>query len=98
MSRADSLYQKGLKYFNNKDYENARSAASEYLTELEKNKDENFGNARDVRNFFEKVLEKQAVRVSFMGNISEKDMLTIEKEDIITYIPTETKKTYKIGF
>lgn len=76
----------------------ALKKAKEYLENMVEDKDANFGNARDVRNFFEKVLEKQAVRVSFMGNISEKDMLTIEKEDIITYIPKDPRKTNKIGF
>ena len=76
----------------------AREAVKEYTVQMACYKDENFGNARDVRNFFEKVLERQAARVSFLPNITDKDMVTVTEADIIPYTPTERKTTRKIGF
>lgn len=62
-------------------------AVAEHIRRMHANRDEHFGNARDTRNFFEKVMERQAVRVSFLPNISEKDMLTITEADVIPYQP-----------
>ncbi len=78
----------------------AMLAVAEYIRQMHANRDENFGNARDVRNFFEKVMERQAVRASRLPNISEKDMLTITAEDVLPYRPKDpkAKKTNKIGF
>lgn len=47
------------------------------------NKDQNFGNARWVRNIFEKTLEIQANRLAPDGNISNESLTTITEEDII---------------
>ena len=76
----------------------AGEAVKEYTIQMACYKDENFGNARDVRNFFEKVLERQAARVSFLPNITDKDMVTITDADIIPYTPPEKKNTRRIGF
>ena len=79
----------------------AAGAASEYLTQMEANKDENFGNGRDVRNFFEKVLECQATRVTSNFNATEEEMLTIEVEDIPVFVPIDDgpkPREKKIGF
>lgn len=46
-------------------------------------KDENFGNARHVRNLFEKTLENQATRLATAGEgYSRSKLLSIEAEDI----------------
>ncbi len=79
----------------------AQLAADEYITNMEADKDGNFGNGRSVRNFFERVLEKQAIRVTTMPNATEEDFLTIVKEDIIPYVSNsgEVKvREKKIGF
>ena len=47
------------------------------------NKDHNFGNARWVRNIFEKTLEIQANRLATDGNISNESLTTITEDDII---------------
>ncbi len=79
--------------------EGAAAAVQRYMEELESNKGDNFGNARDVRNFFEKVLERQAGRVGFMTEIKDTDLLTVLEEDIIPYTPKKPeKKMGKIGF
>ena len=45
-------------------------------------KTKNFGNARYVRNVFEKTLENQAVRLSSQPRITHDDLITIEAGDI----------------
>ena len=64
----------------------AASWAQDYFTWLANNRGENFGNARDVRNFFEKVVTAQAARLTDLGaelTMLPKDALvTIEADDI----------------
>lgn len=48
------------------------------------NKDSNFGNARWVRNIFEKTLELQANRLASEGNISNESLITITEQDILS--------------
>ena len=66
--------------------DDARSRERAYFDQLVANKDENFGNARDVRNFFERVLSAQATRLANLGaelTMLPKDALvTIEADDI----------------
>ncbi len=53
------------------------------LAEDVANKDENFGNARHVRNLFEKTLENQAMRLAAdTDGLSREDLQAIEAEDI----------------
>ena len=54
---------------------------SKYFEQLYVNRDENFGNARDVRNIFEKVVANQANRIVAMDNPSDMDILEIKKVD-----------------
>ena len=98
---ASELYEIFISMCNKYSFElteGAKKAAENYLVILAENKGANFGNARDVRNFFEKILEKQAVRVGFMRNISQQDMLTITEADIIDYVPPKKSSGIKIGF
>jgi len=62
--------------------EEAEAAASEYLKKLEAEKDENFANGRDVRNYFEKAVTRQASRIAAMESPSDEDILTLTKEDV----------------
>ena len=50
---------------------------------FEKNQtDPTFGNARGVRNFFDRVVMNQATRILTLPNPSEIEFKTIKKEDI----------------
>ena len=60
----------------------AVSWAEEYFKWLADNKDENFGNARDVRNFFEKALSAQATRLAGSAERSREALMVIEADDI----------------
>jgi len=52
-----------------------------------KNRDANYANARDVRNFFEKALKRQSNRLAPLGdNLTRKKLSTITKEDLFSDI------------
>ena len=58
------------------------------MAELEKllssaiaHKDMNFGNARFVRNLFEKSIQNQAMRLSSQPNITEEILSILKSED-----------------
>lgn len=54
----------------------------DYFKKMYENRDDNFANARDVRNFFENVLTKQANRLAHQTNVTDKDLVTILYEDV----------------
>lgn len=45
-------------------------------------KDDNFANARDIRNLFENIVTNQARRLAFIENVSDEDMTCILLDDI----------------
>ena len=54
---------------------------AEDLRDLYENRDENFGNARDVRNRFEKAVAKQADRLAGMESPSVEQLMELKTED-----------------
>ena len=54
----------------------------EHLDELYEDRDRNFGNARDVRNLFEKIVANQANRVAGLENPTDEDICTITTDDL----------------
>lgn len=58
-------------------------------------KDESFGNARVVRNLFEKCIQNQANRIVKLKKISSKTLKTLTEEDIPE--PKETEKSVSFG-
>lgn len=72
--------------------EDAREEAKKIIDDLARNSDENFGNAREVRQFFEALQPIQAERIAEslddLGDISElsnEELMRIESEDIRYY-------------
>lgn len=67
------------------DYNLSDEAATVLRTYIENavaNKDKNFGNARFVRNLFEKTLENQATRLASQGQITKELLQEIKADDI----------------
>ncbi len=56
---------------------------------LYRDRDENFGNARDVRNIFERSVSNQANRLAAMEAPNKDDLMTFKKEDIVGEKPKE---------
>ena len=46
------------------------------------NRSDNFGNGRDVRNFFEDTVVRQANRLAKMENPTKEDLITIIPKDL----------------
>ncbi|MBR6259303.1 MAG: AAA family ATPase [Oscillospiraceae bacterium] len=53
----------------------------EHLNDLYEQRDENFGNARDVRNLFENIVTVHSNRVAAMEAPTKDDLTTVQKED-----------------
>lgn len=60
----------------------AEAAVMAEIERLEGSKGENFANAREVRNLFEKIITNQASRVSALGDVDEEQLTTITAEDL----------------
>lgn len=54
----------------------------EKLHDMVQHKDSNFGNARDIRNYLNCVIERQANRLINAVSVSREQLLTIEVEDL----------------
>ena len=64
----------------------AKTALKSLLENAVAEKDKNFGNARFVRNLFEKTLERQANRLSKQENLSKEMLTEITKSDLMTVV------------
>ena len=62
--------------------EEAENFAAEDFKDLYENRDENFGNARDVRNVFEKAVARQANRVAAMEAPTREDLMKFTVDDL----------------
>ena len=84
---ADELFEILMNMAKSQEYEFTKEAkieAMNYFKNLCENKDNNFANAREVRNYFEKAITKQASRLVELGeNIDDKTLITIEQDDLV---------------
>ncbi|MBR6950103.1 MAG: AAA family ATPase [Oscillospiraceae bacterium] len=62
--------------------EEAAAFAKEHFSKMYEYRDENFGNGRDVRNFFENAIAAHSDRVSQMEAPTREDLMTLLKEDL----------------
>lgn len=78
------IYEFNLSKFDYHMTEDASVAIREVMEDAIAHKDKNFGNARFVRNLFEKTLERQAKRLasSSLSSLSEEALTEIKVEDI----------------
>ena len=52
------------------------------LEQMLRERDENFGNARDVRNLFEQALSRQADRVAQLEAPTREQLMALELDDV----------------
>ena len=62
--------------------ETAEQYAKEFLDEMYACRDENFGNARDVRNFFERSVAFQADRLAELESVDKEALMALTVEDL----------------
>lgn len=82
---ADELFQIFEVNCQKNDYvmsEEAKTILKSLLEKVVAEKDKNFGNARFIRNLFEKTLERQANRLSKQENLSKEMLTEISSEDL----------------
>ncbi|MBQ3514946.1 MAG: AAA family ATPase [Lachnospiraceae bacterium] len=63
--------------------EDALQYVNEHFSNWVLNKDKNFGNARDVRNYLDEVINQQANRLVTLPVCKEEDLTTLTLEDVI---------------
>ncbi len=61
----------------------ATDYVAEHLRDLAENHEEHFANAREVRNYFERCIERQATRVVSEPNIDANSLTTFKLPDVI---------------
>lgn len=82
----EELYQIYCSYLKKNDYnisDEATNVIKETIDKAVINKDKNFGNARFIRNLFEKTLENQATRLASTGELTEENLTLITIDDVI---------------
>lgn len=62
--------------------EPGRKYVKEYLAKRAEANDENFANAREVRNYIERSIAKQATRIVSLKEVSDKQLKTLTKSDL----------------
>ena len=72
----------------------AEAEVKEYFTAVSEAAGE-FGNARGVRNTFEKILTEQANRIAEMDSVSRDDLMKITKDDVTKALFEEETKSDK---
>ncbi len=83
---AEELYKIFEFKANEFDYtisESAQNKLKDYFNTIVSRNDANFGNARFVRNFFEKTLEQQANRLASQSFLTIQQLTEIKEEDVI---------------
>jgi type VII secretion ATPase EccA len=81
---AEDLYKIFRQYLKKNQYTITKEAASavfEHLQNKVATKDRNFGNARYVRNLFEKTIQAQANRLAKAGKVSDEQLVEITLAD-----------------
>ena len=73
----------------------ADAFALELFRDMYENRDDNFGNGRDVRNRFEDVVSRQADRLAAMENPTKEDLMTILKQDFLLGVEDENAQEEK---
>jgi SpoVK/Ycf46/Vps4 family AAA+-type ATPase len=72
--------------------EEAEKFVKEEIVKREAAKGENFANAREVRNLFEKIITNQAARVSELEDVDEEALSTITIDDLTDEFEEEMEK------
>lgn len=81
----EQLYNIFLSMCKKQEYEPneaGKKYAKEYLATKSDNRDENFANAREVRNYIERAIARQASRIVKLNEVSDKQLKTLTKSDL----------------
>ncbi len=87
-----AIFELQCKKYQYKLTEEADKAVRAEIIRLEESKGENFANAREVRNLFEKIIANQASRVSALEDVDEETLSTITIDDLTDKFEEEYEK------
>ena len=76
------IFRQQCSRYNYKLTEEAEKAIDAIIEDKEKNKDDNFANAREMRNLFEAIITNQASRVAELEAPTDEDITTITPADL----------------
>ena len=76
------IFESNCKKYDYKMDEGAREAIYARIEKMVEEKDENFANAREVRNLFETIITNQASRVDKLDAPQDEDLITITLADV----------------
>ncbi len=65
--------------------------AEELFKDMYENRDENFGNARDVRNIFERAVANHSDSIAKLDCPTREDLMTFKKEDFVGHKDDESE-------
>ena len=81
----DELYKIFMGYCKSEEYTveaSAQKMLMKLITNIYNNRGEDFGNGREVRNLFEKIVTKQSKRVASIACPTKNDLMEIKMEDL----------------
>ena len=81
----DELYKIFMGYCKSEEYTveaSAQKMLMKLITNIYNNRSEDFGNGREVRNLFEKIVTKQSKRVASIACPTKNDLMEIKMEDL----------------
>ena len=81
----EELYEIFMSMCKKQEYipnEPGKKYVKEYLTKKAEEHDENFANAREVRNYIERAISRQASRIVELENVSDTQLRTLTKTDL----------------
>ena len=76
------IFENNCSQFDYRLQPEAKLALQQYLEQQIAHKSKDWGNARVVRNLFEKVIQAQSVRLAMLGDVSRQALITILDTDI----------------
>lgn len=82
---SEQLYNIFMDMCKKQDYmpnEPGKKFVKEYFAKRVENRDENFANAREVRNYLERSISRQASRIVELDEVSDKQLKTLTKSDL----------------
>lgn len=96
----DELYKIFMGFCKNEEYTvetSAQKILMKLITNIYNNRGEDFGNGREVRNLFEKIVTKQSKRVATIACPTKNDLMQIKMEDLpLNTIPDGCERESKV--
>jgi SpoVK/Ycf46/Vps4 family AAA+-type ATPase len=96
----DELYKIFMGFCKNEEYTvetSAQKMLMKLITNIYNNRGEDFGNGREVRNLFEKIVTKQSKRVATITCPTKNDLMQIKMEDLpLNTIPDGCERESKV--